>query len=514
MNKCLSFIAGTVGFVVWTAAPAPLKAAPLGNGLVARVHFAGGDTVAANPNYGPLKNVWSSPAALAMKAQTLDKLDHFLDVWLRQQIAPNMGNAPQVRPLLADLVASEWQLDLYQPAGDTVEFSLAVRLGNARTQAWLATLTPMVSAWNKTSPAHHGQLQHSGNWLFLQLGNSSVPAPAAAIAGLGDQWLKAEVDWVRLATLFPALRNFDLPHTRLEVTGRAGNFEINGDLTLSQPLPPLEKWQFPTNTIHSPFISFTAVRGISDWLKQQPWAASLGISPLPNQLFAWVMPSIPYQTYAAMPLAAAPAALPKIDEVLTADLQAAKADSPDSPYRHFNLSETVDQVSLSGLPLLAPYIQAVHEASGEFLLAGFFPNSPRGKPVPAPLLARLDEPGLVYYHWEATAERMKLFPRLYQLLLAMTRHYQVEATSPPGKWLAEVVTNLGPTVTVAVEKSPTELDFTRQAPAGLTAIELVALASWLQAPDFPGCDLRMPPPRIHPHHPPGTKAPVPFVLHH
>jgi hypothetical protein len=39
------------------------------------------------------------------------------------------------------------------------------------------------------------------------------------------------------------------------------------------------------------------------------------------------------------------------------------------------------------------------------------------------------------------------------------------------------------------------LSFTRKAPGGLTAVELTALANWLEAPNFPGCDLSLPAPK-------------------
>src|SRR5271165_1154590 len=92
MNKYLSFMAGAVVLAVGVAGPVAWAATPWEPGLVARLHFAGGDAVGADPNYSSVRNVWSSPAALAMRARTLDKLDAFLDLWLRRQIAPTLGN--------------------------------------------------------------------------------------------------------------------------------------------------------------------------------------------------------------------------------------------------------------------------------------------------------------------------------------------------------------------------------------------------------------------------------------
>ena len=52
------------------------------------------------------------------------------------------------------------------------------------------------------------------------------------------------------------------------------------------------------------------------------------------------------------------------------------------------------------------------------------------------------------------------------------------------------------------------MTFTRQAPGAFTAVELFALANWLEADDFPGCNLKMPPrnPKFKRLHPP---APAP-----
>jgi hypothetical protein len=50
----------------------------------------------------------------------------------------------------------------------------------------------------------------------------------------------------------------------------------------------------------------------------------------------------------------------------------------------------------------------------------------------------------------------------------------------------------------------------------LTAIELFALACWLEAPDFPGCDLKMPTPAFHPRQPnpqAPKNNPMPLLIH-
>ena len=112
------------------------------------------------------------------------------------------------------------------------------------------------------------------------------------------------------------------------------------------------------------------------------------------------------------------------------------------------------------------------------------------------MFARLAQSNLVYYHWEITAERLKLLPQLSQLVLMVTRHRQLDAQSAAGKWLDRIGPTLGNAMTEVTQTAPDELSFTRKAPGGLTAVELTALANWLEAPNFPGCDLRLPPPQF------------------
>ncbi len=507
MRKLLTLISATL----WLAA-ATAQAAPWEPGLVARIHFAGGNAVAADTNSVPVQNAWSIPEAQALRTQTLDKLARFLDGWLRAEVAPTLVPAWQSRPLLNDLCLAEWQLEVRQPAPGTAQFSLAVRLDEGRAQAWQMLLNPLLTGWKQSSPAHHSYIVAKGGWLYFSLDNAPTPAVAGSIASLNHAWLTAEVDWARLAVWFPAVAKFDIPQTRLQVGASHGQFEATGRLYLAQPLPPLEKWQFPTNLVHSPFLSFTAARGISDWLRQQPWAVSLGINPLPDQIFTWVEPQIPFLTYAAMPLPNASAALSKIDQSVSEELQLL-ARPPNFNFQALHLDTAKNQINLVGLPLVAPYLQARHEAAGDFLVSGFIPIAARGRPAPPELLARLKQSNLLYYHWEITAERLRVFPELYQLMFLVTGHRQLELGTAADKWLQRLGPTLGPTVTTATEISPTELNFERRAAAGLTAVELIALASWLEAPDFPGCDLRLPPPRRHPHPHPAPGSPAPNVFH-
>jgi hypothetical protein len=254
----------------------------------------------------------------------------------------------------------------------------------------------------------------------------------------------------------------------------------------------LEKWRMPTNTIHQPFISFTAARGIAPWLEKQNWAQPYEISPGPNQVFIWAMAQMPLQTFAAVPVPDAREALTQFEQKLSAS-----TNWQSHLMMPLTMVMTNNQISWRGMPFIAPNMTALHEPAGDFLVAGVFPNGPKTKPLPPELFVRLAQSNLVYYHWEITAERLKLLPQLTQLALMVTRHRQLDTQSAAGKWLDRIGPTLGNTVTEVTQTAPNELSFTRKAPGGLTAVELVALANWLEATNFPGCDLRLPPP-LHP----------------
>jgi hypothetical protein len=118
--------------------------------------------------------------------------------------------------------------------------------------------------------------------------------------------------------------------------------------------------------------------------------------------------------------------------------------------------------------------------------------------LPPELSAALSPPNLVYYHWEVTGERLKELPQLSQLVLLLTQHQQLDGQSVAAKWLDRIGPALGSSITEVTQTAPDELAFKRTAPAALTAIELLLFANWLEAPQFPAFDLRLPPPRVRP----------------
>lgn len=502
--------------------------------LVARIHFLGGDKISADANSAAFAKEFISPQAHALENQTLDKLAKFFG----GKFEPKSGatdSSAQLRPLLDDLLKSEWILEIRDAAGSP-ECALAIRLNSERTQLWSKNLRAVLQNWagGKISQDRPGmwsaqnssnsfQFEQHGDFVVIDFGqqlqlDKEILGPLMLKINLPEtNWLSADLDWPRLAQLFPALREFDFPKVAFQIVGRDGNFYWTGKLNLSQPLPPLEPWRVPTNALHQPFVSFTAARGVAPWLEKQSWFQPYVVQPQPDQIFVWALPQVPFQTFAAEPVAGASAALEQLNENLSANqkwrsqfimpIHMTLTDSivlvpGELPMTHSNKLKPVIEknglLSFAGVPFIAPYIRAENEPDGQFLFGGFFPNTPRSQPLPAGLFTELNMPDLVYYHWEITGARLQAIPELSQLLLMITNHRQLPG-GPAQMWLTNMTPSLGNCVTVATENSPTELSFTRKAPGGLAAIELLALADWLESPNFPSFDLRMPErPRLRP----------------
>jgi hypothetical protein len=449
--------------------------------LVAQIHFAGGSTIAADKNYSTFADEFSSAEAKALRAQTADKLAKFFAGWFAQKSGVMVAGGPTaLRPLLDELQAKEWYLEARTVDGK-VETTLAVKGGAAG--AWQAGLKPYFRA---------ATFEQTGGWLIFRT-SAKAPMIAGKIPALDDAWLTLDLNWPTLGKFYPTVRDLNWPETRFAVKTTPTDFKIDGKFLFPQNLTALlEPWQVPTNTLHQPFRSLTAVRGIAGWLDSQPWFADYRVYPTPNQLFIWALRGVGFQTFAAIPRTDSAEALRQASARLESAIEKAKIGSElQFPLA---LEQTNRQTTLTGLPFIAPYLEAVNTPAGQFLLAAAFPNTPKSlEPIPADLFTRLAQKNIVFYHWEITAERIPTLLQISQFALMVSWNKQLEEHSVALKWIQSIGGKLGNTVTEGFQTGPDELTFTRKAPGTFTAFELFALANWLEADNFPGCNLKMPP---------------------
>jgi hypothetical protein len=506
----LALLAATVALFVWaTSALAQSQ-----TNLIVRIHFAGADRIANDANSAAFTNEFCSSQARALESQTLDKLSRQPGIWYQGKYPPSAGDgSPQLRPLLDDFLKSEWILEI---GGTTAspEYALAIRLDDGHARVWQDSLKNLLESWTgikvknisggwelkKDLPPNLFRIVRKGDWVVIGCGQDKLPLSDAwpqdlKIPGDETSWVNADVDWPRLTECFPVLAKFDFPAFKMNIIGQGGTFQWSGKINLSQPLPPLQSWMTPTNIIHSPLTSFTAVRGFTPWLKNQDWAKLLELSPEPDQLFIWSQGQMSLQTYVAAPVSNATNALAQLGQNLTSH-----TNWENYLLSPFAVEQTPQRIALTDVPFISPEILALHEAYGDFIFADGFPNLQRGKALPPELLQALQEKDLVLYHWEVTADRLKDLQQFAQLGLLLTHKRQLPSSSAAEQWLNVIGQISGPSVTQITQNGPTELNFNRTAPDGLTASELIALANWLEAPDFPGCDLSLPKVQFRPIH--------------
>ncbi len=465
--------------------------------LIAQIHFLGGDKISTDTNSAGFTNEFCSKEARVLESQTLDKLAAAPAGWFKAKLPSRaIDGSKQLRPLLDDFLKSEWIFEMRETTNGSPEYALAIRLDNQRAQLWGANLRTLGESWTgihaqnisggwrlkKDLPPNLFQFSRRGDWVVLDCGQNELPLGDEILASdtktVETNWLTVNLDWPALARQYPALGKLDIPGFSFQTVGYEGFFYISGSLDLSQPLPALEKWQVPTNEISQPFDSFTAARGMGPWLEKQDWFRPLRLQPQPDQFFIWALPGIPFQTFGAEPVPNAKAALAQIRQRLTANTNWQNQLMP------LKVIPGDDKISFS-MPFMSPFLEADHEADGDFLAGGFFPNWPGSGALPAQLAGEMNAPGTVYYHWELTPDRLKELPELTQLILMTTERRQLAGDSAGESWLKSLKFKSGPTITVAGESTPTKVPFIRTAPGGLTALEFLALANWLDSPNFP-----------------------------
>ena len=480
-----------------TVAALPGRAALPQPDLVAQIHFAGGTAVAANTNYSAFAGEFSSAEFKTLRTQTADKLAKFFAGWFAQSSGVNVaGGVTTLRPLLDELQNNEWYLES-RSVGGKVETALAVKTGAGGAQLWQSGLKPYFA---------NASFERANGWVVFRT-SANAPKISGKIPSLDGAWLALDLNWPTLGKFFPAVRALNLPETKFTAKTSATDFKIDGKFFFPANLTAvLEPWRVPTNTLHQPFASFTAVRGFAGWLDSQPWATDYRLHPTPNQLFVWGLPNIAFMTFAAIPRADSLDALRELYTRLTPVVAAAKAASEMS--FPLALEQTNRTVTVTGLPFIAPFFEAVNGAEGQFLLAAGFPNTPRSKPLPPELFSRLAQKNLVFYHWEITAERMPALLQLTQFALMASWHKQLGENAAALKWLQSTGGKLGNTVTEVFQTGPDEMTFSRKAPGAFTAFELFVLANWLEADNFPGCNLKMPP-RVNKFKRQNSPAPAP-----
>ena len=510
----------------------PLSAAPADPLPLASVHWLGLKAVGADTNAAQFMGIWHLPQTTALVAQTLDKISRLP--------AHGVTNAPALlRPLLDDLLTSEFYLEIAAPAGSSLsagglellgkqrkefaggegpqrteragaseslgrgevginhqnsQFLLALRLPADRARLWRTNLPAALPA---------AQISQSGEWMLIGLGNGtngSLADFAARLPATNNFWLEADFAPSCLnaicslsaggagrgeaGNLVSQLLS-SISHVHLTFAGEAGNVLTRASLDFSRPLDlPLPPWEIPTNLIHGPLDGFTAVRGLASWLATVPAWQDLQFAPPPDQAFFWGQSAMPFLSYFAFPL---PGASNQLGQF------AARLLPRANPWLATNQQGVVQwQASPPGLIwkdtlIIAPVLQPVMVGRRDFLLGGLYPLA-SGEAIPLsaeilrPLLGRTN---LIYYQAELTGQMLEDDLAMGQLLRLLFQHAQLPTDAAATRWLKKLDSLLAGSATFLTQAGPQRLALERRSTLGLTALELHLLADWLESPQFP-----------------------------
>lgn len=481
--------------------------------LIGRFHFVGTSRVGADTNAAKLNEIAALPASKELIEQTLQKLSTAPARWLRGHIGSAGDDyAPLIRPLLDDLFRNESYAEMRGPTNAVPEVLLAVHLDKARAAVWQANLSTILQAWTGVKVSeiqpegykgwelkkHHDpnriRLIQAGDWLLFGWGQDDIVLQSAMLQRIKTKgrpvdpikegWLEAWVDFPKLAPYHPLPAPFKLPAMTMTLQGR-GEF-IRPQIVMQFPQPlglVLEPWRIPTNTIHNPFISFTAARGIVSWLDKFPALKQLAGGAVPGQIFIWSMDQLPFETCIAAPVKNGTNYLAGIESGLVSALNAKLATG------HIGRSQAIwtnNAIFITGFPVVTPYLRAIREPVGDFLISGLMPSPKRDKPMPPNLISQgMAQKNLVYYDWEITGLRIQQWRSIDQLYYLASKMPLNTTNSPAQKWMDAARTKLDKCATTVNATGPNELTLVRNSAVGLSGFELSLLARWLDSPGFP-----------------------------
>ena len=341
------------------------------------------------------------------------------------------------------------------------------------------------------------EISRAGEWTVLGVGHGTNVLTADLLdrvrqGGLASDphlealWLHADFDLGRLASALMLDMNLpaDLPRMTVDVTGDGKNVRTRGQFNFPKPLPAdLPEWNIPTNIIHDPLCSFTAIRGLAPWLASFKGWTDLQIGPPPDQLYVWAQSGLPFLTYCAAPLPDTSNVVYQLTEHL---LQKANPELATNGMGHFARATNFNGVLWKELPIMDPSLRYEPTPGGDFAYLSMTVNPMTNRPAPPALFYQvLGATNMVAYDWELTGLRAQQLLFTGQFLRLVTHHAQVPPKSASVAWLMALENNLGNCVTALTRTGPAQISLTRRSTLGLTALELHLLTDWFESPQFP-----------------------------
>ena len=529
---------------------------------VARLHWLGKRRLATETNAAPFMSLWALPESQKLEAQTLDKLA--LAPWNLPRDGTNTAaivatnaNTLLLRPLLEDLVQEECYLEIRgnlhraatgqdggasapatraDTAVSATEIALAIRLDDARSRLWKTNLTSVLASLQSGSQHPISSIQHptflrTAQWTviaFLPVVDQRPPDARSTFGQDGwieqlanrlgqdnnlpfeetNSWLEAELDLNGLSKALELGWHLpeNTPQLALTMTAEGGSVRSVGRLNFAKPLRlELEPWNIPTNLIHDPLASFTAIRGTKSLLASSQIWNNLQLGEPINQAVFWAQTAYPFQTFWAAPAADASN---RVHEIGTRLIQNANPWLSTNGEGAFEMLTNANGVTLSKVLYMDPFLKSTAEAQTDFITGGLTQGAMTQAPAPAVLFQQfMERTNLVAYDWELAGLRVESWLYIGQLFRVIAHKPQVPPESASVKWLQALGEKLHNCATVVSMTSPTQLSFVRRSDLGLSSVELHLLADWLESTKFPtGLHTFTAPPPPPPRHHSRTNA--------
>lgn len=489
--------------------------------VLIRSHFAGLTRVVAAPQSTKLREIIGLPQTAALREQTLQKLARAPQTLFEGQVSPDLveRGATWLRPLLNDLLDEETLLEVRGRDVRNPEWTLAVALKPDRKALWQTNLLTWVQAWGlgtvsrttiegcaavevkRTQSPATVRWVDAGGWLVLGVGDAPMVATDRLVktikstgrpgAALTQSWLEAEAALDKLAGPLGLSPKLPWPRANLSVATRDEYLRTTARLSFAAPVAgPLTPWRTPTNLIREPLISFTAARGVAPLLERSETLRQLDLGSTPNELYFWAQQPVAFQSFLAVPCPGATSAAQRMAARVPALLG---TNWHQRGLAQIEWQSTNQQVMWKALPFITPFVRPVPSGTADFLVAGLFPPAFSTNTVPAELLAQfVGRTNALYYDWEITQARLEQWRMMVQLFAVISERPQFTTNTAALPWLMGIEKHLGNSVTEVVAESPREWLLTRKSHLGLTGVELIAFARWLESVEFPCLSLELP----------------------
>ncbi len=501
-------------------------------------HFAGTDEVFKSNPESVLSTVSKIKPAGAFGNQIKGRLSTWLPAQLGMTENGWTGGISFIRPLLDELFPNESFGLVVGSDLATSSWAVAIRLDDEGRKNWSSALM-MFGRQTKLAEPQELNIAGANGWRmadeggakgvsFVSLGEWLVAANNLDAKSAGRTWVEAlakngrpaaalKEDWLKLA-FDPKILKWDLElpvigdvrrvvasfSWKNEYVRMSADLQLANDVTTSR-----EKWMTPKELILDPLVSFTAVRGVENWIGSFSAVEALPKELRPNQLFSWSRGNVAFVNDVALPVTDPEGAF--------AILSKSIPKSYNDKIMEYSLGQWISATNMSrllwrGLPVFVPYLSPQTIDGRGYLVGGIFPlkNKEDAAPAPKALFDQIEgRENLIYYDWEISAARIRAFDQAARFVSLIFELKGEQDGAFGTEWMKLIADKLENAVTEATVTGDREVNIDRKSAVGFTGIELWLLTHWLDGKDFPAFPYNSP--TKHGKRPPAGDRPLPVA---